>query len=105
MLETEAITLMTLEKIEDNFTSGIKGKRLNPCGLRNLTRGKNPRNLSLFIYSVSAIVSSWETPEGKIGKRSLSFKIPSTFMVSRRQKWMTTYTVVDTSKAVDIFSS
>ena len=52
MLETEAITLMTLEKIEDNFTSGIKGKRLNPYGLRNLTRGKNPRNLSLFIYSV-----------------------------------------------------
>ena len=39
MLETGIITLMTLEKNEDNFINVIKGKGQNPHGLRNLTRG------------------------------------------------------------------
>ena len=40
MLETGIITLMILEKNEDNFINVIKGKGQNPHGLRNLTRGK-----------------------------------------------------------------
>ena len=28
------------KKLEDDFTNVIKGKGLNPCGLRNLTRKK-----------------------------------------------------------------
>lgn len=83
MLETGIITLMTLEKNEDNFINVIKGKGQNPCGLRNLTWGGNKRNLSFFIYSAKAIVSSWGSPEGKIGK-SLDYKISNTFLISVR---------------------
>lgn len=76
---------MILEKNEDNFINVIKGKGQNPRGLRNLTRGKKKfRHLSLFIYSVRAIVSSWGSPEGKIGKRSLNYKISNTFFISVR---------------------
>ena len=82
MLETGIITLMTLEKNEDNFINVIKGKGQNPHGLRNLTRGEK-RNLSFFIYSIRAIVSSWGSPEGKIGK-SLDYNISNTFFISVR---------------------